>query len=320
LINDKVSSVFANKLYDHWDNERRMPKIVQFLHTAVEATPIHENDSVVPWNNFENHRRKFLKSTGKYIDSSDKEVENELTFWGEWEPQSHIKLLKNGKKNFPTYLNNPFLNPSVPNRTHNTDPNVFGKRFKYIVCKQAAFHNVLTNLQENSIILFGSSINGEFCLDTVFVVSKNKTNYSLSSIEELFPEEKRGKYYHASVNPMYDDTNYNANIEEGDSCRIKDKSIYTFYESVDFTEKDNYHGMYSFVPAKIFDSERESVYVFKQPRIELDFIEPLQTQGVNSKECNLSEIILYWNKVIQQVDIHKLLKGTWFKTPELKMD
>jgi hypothetical protein len=296
-----------------------MPKIIQFLHTAVEATPLHTNDSIIQWNNHENHRRKFIRSTGKYIDLNNKEIENDLTFWGEWEPQSQIKLLKNWKNYFPRYLNTPFLNPSVPNRTHNTDPNIFGKHFKYIVCKQAAFYKVLTNLPENSIILFGSSINREFCLDSVFVVSMNKTNYTLSSIEELFPEEKRGKYYHASVNPMYDDTNYNANIEEAESCRINDKSIYTFYESVDFTERDDYQGMYSFVPARIYNAETESAYVFKQPKIELDFIEPLQTQGINSRVCSLSETILYWEKIVQQIDNYKLLKGTWFKTPELKI-
>jgi hypothetical protein len=297
-----------------------MPKIVQFLHTAVEATPFHENDSIIPWNNLENHRRKFLNSFGKYISTEGKEIEDLLTFWGEWEPQSYITSLKNDKKYFPKYLNTPFLNPSVTYRTHNTDPNVFGKHFKYIVCKQAAFHNVLTDLPENSIILFGSSINREFCLDTVFVVSKNKINYNLSSIEELFPRDKRGTYYHASVNPMYDDTNYNSNIEEEDSCRIKDKTRYTFYESVDFTEKDDYHGMFSFVPSRIINAERESAYIFKQPKIDLDFIEPLQTQGINSMDCSLSEILLYWNRIVQQVDDFKLLKGTYFKTPELKMD
>ncbi len=241
-----------------------------------------------------------------------------MTFWGEWEPQSQIIKLKNSKKYFPKYLNIPYINPSVPNRTHNTDPNVFGKRFKYIICKQRSFHKVLTNLEENSIILFGSSVNKEFCLDIVFVISRAQTNYNISTIEDLFPEDKRGKYYHASVNPVYDDTTYNVNIDEEDSCRISEKHTYTFYESVDYSERDNYNGLYSFVPVKIFDQDRESSYVFKQPVIRLDFIEHMQTQGVNSKDCILEEIIDYWMEIVNQIDETGLKKGTWFNTPELK--
>ena len=295
-----------------------MPKIIQFLHTALEATPQSENDSFIPWNNHETHRRKFIKSPGKYVNVEGNETDGELAFWGEWEPQSQIVKLKNSKKYLPKYLNFPFINPSVPNRTHNTDPNVFGKHFKYIICKQGFFHKVLTNLEENSIILFGSSINKEFCLDTVFVVSRNQMNYNISTIEDLFQEDRRGKYYHASVNPIYDDTNYNVKINEEDSCRISEKSTYTFYESVDFSERDSYNGLYSFVPVKIFNQDKESSYVFKQPIIQLDFLEHMQTQGVNSNDCHLEEIIDYWKEIVNQIDANGLKKGTWFKSPELK--
>jgi hypothetical protein len=295
-----------------------MPKIIQFLHSAVEATPQSENDSFIPWNNYETHRRKFLKSPGKYINNQGSETDGELAFWGEWEPQSQIIKLKNSKKYFPKYLNVPYINPSVPNRTHNTDPNVFGKHFKYIICKQGFFHKVLTNLEENSLILFGSSINKEFCLDTLFVVSNKKVNYSISSIEDLFPIDKRGQYYHASVNPIYDDTNYNVNIDEEDSCRIGDENTYTFYESVDYTEKNSYNGLYSFVPVKIFKQDKESNYVFKQPKVHLDFLEHSQTQGINSIDCGLEEIIASWKEIEIQIGEKGLQKGTWFKTPELK--
>ena len=295
-----------------------MPKIIQFLHTALEATPQSEKDPIIPWNNNETHRRKFLKSPGMYINNQGNETDGELTFWGEWEPQSQIVKLKNSKKYLPKYLNIPFINPSVPNRTHNTDPNVFGKHFKYIICKQRSFHKVLTNLEVNSIILFGSSINKEFCLDTLFVVSRNQTNYNNSTIEDLFPKHERGTYYHASVNPIYDDTNYIVNIDEEDSCRISEKSTYTFYKSVDFSESDNYNGLYSFVPVKIFDQDREINYVFKQPVIRLDFLEHMQTQGVNSKVCSLKVIIDYWMEIADQIDKTGLKRGTWFKTPELK--
>ena len=41
-----------------------MPKIIQFLHTSVEATPENSNESVIEWNNNKDHRRKFILSKG----------------------------------------------------------------------------------------------------------------------------------------------------------------------------------------------------------------------------------------------------------------
>lgn len=293
-----------------------MPKIIQFLHTAVEAEPVSVNDSIIPWNNHDSHRRKFLLSQGKYVANNEIESESKLVFWGEWEAQSDVVRISKSNNIPPRYLNTPFINPSVSNRTHNTDPNVFGTRFKYIICKQTFFHNLLTNLESKSIILFGSCINGNFCLDTVFVVSEIQNNYNLKTIERLFPREKRGQYYHASVNPIYDDTNYNQDINEEDSCRISDQNDYTYYESVDFTDKEKYNGIFSFVPCKQFDSEKQSNYIFRQPILNLDFIKGKQTQGINSKDCTESEIEDYWKEIARQVEECGLEKGTFFKTPE----
>lgn len=67
-----------------------MPTIVQFLHTAQEATPNNESDNIIPWNNNDSHRRKFILSSGKYAGINNEQVESELVFWGEWEAQSEI--------------------------------------------------------------------------------------------------------------------------------------------------------------------------------------------------------------------------------------
>ena len=69
---------------------------------------------------------------------------------------------------------------------------------------------------------------------------------------------------------------------------------------------------------KIFNQDKESDYVFKQPKIKLDFLEHLQTQGINSKDCSLEEIIDFWMEIVNQIDENGLKKGTWFKTPKLK--
>jgi hypothetical protein len=292
-----------------------MPKIIQFLHTAQEATPNNELDNFIPWNNYDTHRRKFILSNGKYVNNNDEQVENELVFWGEWEAQSEIVRINNGNPNPPNYLNRPFINPAVPNRTHNTDPYVFGNNFRYIICKQGYFHNVLTNLEPNSIILFGSSIHGQFCLDTVFVVSEDKTNYTINTIENLFPLNNRGQYYHASVNPIYDEFEYNINAQNEDFCRINDQREYTFYKSVTFDERQKFNGVYSFVPCKEYNKQN---FIFRQPPITLDFIKGNQTQGINSKDCSIEEIIKYWNDIVNQIEKKNLRKGTYFKTPELR--
>ncbi|MCJ7447717.1 MAG: hypothetical protein MUO72_08490 [Bacteroidales bacterium] len=44
----------------------------------------------------------------------------------------------------------------------------------------------------------------------------------------------------------------------------------------------------------------------------------MQTQGVNSKDCSLEEIIDFWMGIVNQIDGNGLKKGTWFKSPELK--
>lgn len=294
-----------------------MPKIIQFLHTAVEAKPVNAFDNIIPWNNNTDHRRKFLLSSGKFVNNDEQEEKNELVFWGEWEAQSYITRITRGDDKPPKYLNKPFIDPTVSKRTHNTDPNVFGERFKYIICKQTFFHNVLTNLEEKSIILFGSSIDGQFCLDTVFVVSNIKPNYTLISIETLFPKQKWGQYYHASVNPIYDDTQYNSQADNTeDFCRISDEREYTYYESVDFSEREKYNNIYSFVPCIEYDGANPN-RSFRQPIIKLDFIKGGQTMGVNSKNCSTDEISEYWNSIVEQIEEAGLKKGTFFKTPEL---
>ena len=76
-----------------------MPRIIQFLHTAVEATPNEINDRIIPWNNHKDHRRKFILSQGRYV-KDDNAENDDLTFWGEWEAQSNIEKLRNTKKTF----------------------------------------------------------------------------------------------------------------------------------------------------------------------------------------------------------------------------
>ena len=188
------------------------------------------------------------------------------------------------------------------------------------ICKQKAFR-VLRELEPMSLILFGSCIKNEFCLDTLFVVSNDQERYRLDNIESVFPQ--RNQFYHASINPIYDDINYNPNVSEEDNCRIAENEEFTFYKGVSYDEREDNHGLYSFVPSKVYNYNSESAFAFKQPKIDLDFIQHSQTQGLNAgsgKDYTIEEIKQYWKLINDQIEKEGLLQGVKFKTPELKLN
>ena len=295
-----------------------MPKIIQFLHPSQEALPINVDDKIIQWNNFVTHRRKFLLSSGEYINHNGELKVDDLTFWGEWEPQSEIIKITNPKPYFPNYLNLPYLDPSVPERTHTTDPYVFGQNFKYFICRQHSNRHILKNIEPDSIILFGSSINFKFCLDTLFVVSKNRIKYSSKNMNEMFPIDKRGQFYYACIDPIFGNSLCNPEVEEEDNCRANKNEEFVCYESLNFDEVKQDGKIYSFVPSKLYDKDNIRNSVFGQPEIKLDFIQSAQTMGINSKECTIEEIQEYWNEIAKQIENQNLLKGTKFKTPPMR--
>jgi hypothetical protein len=67
----------------------------------------------------------------------------------------------------------------------NTDPLVFGDRFRYAICRQVTRrgNRARASLLENGdIILFGSRKGGQFALDSVFVVGQYSDFYSLDDL------------------------------------------------------------------------------------------------------------------------------------------
>ena len=109
-----------------------------------------------------------------------------LTFWGEWEPQSQVRRLVLEKDvHCPQWLHMPRLKldelarlatttPQSCNTigAQNTDPLVFGDRFRYVLCQQyrKSGPTKLAYLNKGDVILFGSHVRGCFAVDTVFVV------------------------------------------------------------------------------------------------------------------------------------------------------
>lgn len=152
---------------------------VQFIHPGIENFPEKRNKTdLISWNH-SSHRRKFLCAHGQYV-NKDRLVDDELTFWGEWEPQSRITRIATPKDDgsSPHVIHHPILDlteqiKDSKNRfRQNTDPFVFRDQFLYRCCQQRrkTGPTKLAHLLPGSIVLFGSRVNGMFAVDTVFVV------------------------------------------------------------------------------------------------------------------------------------------------------
>lgn len=147
-------------------------RFVQFPHPGSEHNP---PDDDMPWN-VAGHRRKFLITPGDYLDADARYDDIEVVFWGEWEPPSRIERRWPASDRLPRALHRPYwIQPQTSGFRENTDPWVFGAHMIYSVCKQITGpHRRPTSMQRlprGSVICFGSTIAGEFCIDTAFVVA-----------------------------------------------------------------------------------------------------------------------------------------------------
>jgi len=154
-------------------------KVVQFLHSGKEykLSETEKEAKRKSWNRDIIHRRKFLHAKGAYIKDGTETKENDIYFWGEWEPESIVtsifkKPIEGAK---PHFINEPVVKIQsghvvVPINKEdkdahpvNTDPFLFGdKGFFYSCCMQRNKKGNKTQMQylePGSIILFGSNIN-----------------------------------------------------------------------------------------------------------------------------------------------------------------
>src|SRR5215510_8501834 len=173
-------------------------EIVELIHPGQEFYPTSRclADRVIwddnrrlgglrQWNNEKRHKRKFLLSRGRCRSSPDaRDVDRNLTFWGEWEPQSRFQKLVSGPV-LPSYVHWPYLLNGSTGR-HNTDPFVFGSEFWFTNCQQSKCP-FLTTLSVGSLIIFGTAYNRGFALDTVFVVGGRVTPAQYREQPEVCP-------------------------------------------------------------------------------------------------------------------------------------
>ena len=192
-----------------------MPKlIIQLNHPGNQKTYVlgkgyqKVNDLIIrEWNNDPQHYRKFIKNSGDYLQNlNSKPHKNSLLFWGEWEGNSEFAPFAGGL-GFPDGTHIPFHSILIRG-IQNTDPYVFGEYFKYAICSQTG---VMCNLLSDSLILFGTTKDIGFELDTVFVVRNHESaqnvylnkasNYTLIYREETL--EQLGQTYYGPNPSMY---------------------------------------------------------------------------------------------------------------------
>jgi hypothetical protein len=261
------------------------PKIIQFLHPGVQphltknnATFFTKNTGILNWNQG-SHKRKYLHTRGDIIGPNNMYQENQdIVFWGEWEPPSQFQLLNN-----PLPLPQSIHTPIEPGEGGgaNTDPFVFGNRFLYSNCMQKVT-NKLGNLPDGSIILFGSEYNKSFLLDTVLVI---RNSISMALINKEYIKE--------NTDTIFMNTVYN---------QIGNKKAFKLY--LGETYKDNQE-IFSFFPCQKYSENNE----FQRPILDWQYYnlkEPGAGQGW--KEIEYSNE--YYNTLKNDLIARGYLLGT----------
>ena len=274
------------------------PVFVQFPHPGKEHNPgtaIRQ-----PWNTGE-HRRKFLRSDGRYVDGNGASYAAPLVFWGEWEAPSYVigeRWLAAGS--LPRYLHDPVWEyPKNSGPRQNTDPWVFGDCFRYSNCKQQS-QTALRKLARGSLILFGSTLDGAFVADTVFVVRESQPFRPAQRLDD-------------------DDAFRNCTIQSlltGARCSGDEFILYR-----GATYGAQVYGMYSFVPCRREDGDEPR---FCRPTISLPacYLNPASTQSPSGAKVprSVAEICRLWERIRQQVLNACCLLGVSFSTPRLDDD
>lgn len=253
----------------------------------------------MPWN-IGSHRRKFLIAPGTAHFGDSGREETEIAFWGEWEPPSHVLKRWPRSGELPTVLHQPCVDAPPEGARQNTDPWVFGRAFLYSNCKQlnprpSRSASALQRLASGSIILFGSSVGGEFVLDTVFVVGDVVGTYTPLGGD-------------LDVDPVFEQCTMES-LTTGDDAT----STFTRYRGA--TPAEAVDGMFSFVPCT---RAADSPGRFARPPIALPgVINPKSRQAPSGATASrsLADRMAAWHAVTNQVLAAGLALGTDIETP-----
>lgn len=270
--------------------------IVQFPHPGAEHRP---RGTIMPWNPGR-HGRKYMVAEATYRDERATEHLGKVVFWGEWEASSRVLQKWPKEDAFPELLHEPLLDPPPEGLRQNTDPCVFGERFYYSNCKQRTNQGqTATSMQRltpGSLILFGSTLGGEFVLDTAFVVGRR--------LATLVP----GEPVEVEVDDAFRVATLESLIDRATEDEKREGRTFTLYAGA--TPSRPVHGMFSFVPCLTHDGEGPR---FARPAIRLpDMIDPRSKQSASgsNRARAVEDVVRAWDSVVSQVFREDLLLAT----------
>ena len=267
---------------------KKFQGVVQFIHPGGEHKV--DSDGWTPWN-LTMHKRKFMSVTGSYIDRSERVHNSLIAFWGEWEGPSKRVHSWTAEPQLPTNLVAPVF-PGAASRIdglQNTDPYVFGNKFHYTLCKQSRRDGrttFLTRLEPGSLILFGSRLQEQFVLDTVFVVDDNIIPHNRLTWNEELSADVSETFRSVTLDPMYWDKN------------VSDEATHSLYSGAHLDSR--FHSMFSFFPCLPYtDPERAR---FVRPVIDIpSVINHKLQQGQKGTELVPEQTKEIWLQVVEQV-------------------
>jgi len=270
---------------------------VQFPHPGGEHNPLTDD---MAWNTGD-HRRKFLIAPGRYLDGDDQLGVADLVLWAEWEPPSRVERRWPASGRLPRALHRPYWAEPTRRVRQNTDPWIWGEPMIYSNCKQIfgpqRRPTSMQRLTHGSVICFGSTIDGEFCVDTVFVVAAAEP-WTPGEAADLAVDEAFKTCTAGSL-----------------AARRRDAHLrLTLYRGA--TVDNPVQGMYSFVPARRAD---RGDLRFPRPPIRLPgFINPASRQSTwgSKRSLPMNTLRDNWEAVRHQVLAADLLLAVWLRTPD----
>lgn len=143
-------------------------RVILLPHPGGERAPIR--DSTCEWPKADaNHGRKFLKVQGQWVDAKGECGTDWLELWTEYEAPTRTEALPELADPkpvgvFPRYVHEILTDIGTP--TLNSDPWIFRPGFVWTICR----HTRAVGVRPGDLVLFGSSVDGEWVVDTVMAI------------------------------------------------------------------------------------------------------------------------------------------------------
>lgn len=152
-------------------------RVILLPHPKGERAPARP--SICEWPKADaEHRRKFLRAEGSWVDSNGSAGTDWLEFWTEYEAPTRTESLPELEDLdlagvLPRYVHE--ISTDIGSPTLNSDPWVFRPGFVWTICR----HRHAAGVNPGDLVLFGSSVDGEWVVDTVMTI-----DCRLKSIDE----------------------------------------------------------------------------------------------------------------------------------------